>query len=95
MPKDEEYKYQPLDKVEEVLMPRTVEFPPLMKELMLRRLKAKGERITEEPRLPVLYNNYGNKRYRVAEEGETPTAKITIALGVPASPSLYANVKPI
>lgn len=93
IPKDEEYKWKPLDTVEEVIMPRKMELPPLLREIVSRKLKAKG--ITEEPELPIYLNQTGNKKYRLAEEGETPSVKFTMGLGKPATPSLYANCKPI
>ncbi|XP_043282101.1 uncharacterized protein mRpS34 [Venturia canescens] len=93
IPKDQEYKYKPLEKPEKIIVSQTMQFPPLLREILSRRLKAKG--ITKEPELPVWLNTSGNKTYRLAKEGETPTKKFTIGLGEPATPSLYANCKPI
>lgn len=79
IPKDEEAKYlnatgQPSYRI----MPRTVEFPPLLKELLISQAKQMGKNITEEPKLKVCYNLTGSKNYRIAEEGETPTVDIKL-----------------
>lgn len=93
IPKDQEYKFKPIEVQQEVIMPRTTNFPPLLREIILRKLKAKG--VEEEPEMLLHYNDYGNKLYRVAKEGETPTVNITLGHGKTVSPSLYANCKPI
>lgn len=43
--------------------------------------------------MQIVYNINGLKKYKVAEEGETPTVTIPSGLGTPVSPSLYANIK--
>lgn len=95
VPKDEEYKYLNWVERDEVILPRTMELPPLLREIMVRNMKAKGEKVDKPPEMEVFYNKTGIKVYRVAEEGETPTTVPTISLGQPASPGLYANLKPI
>ncbi|XP_063995590.1 uncharacterized protein Mrps34 [Diachasmimorpha longicaudata] len=95
VPKDEEHKYVYWVNRPEVILPRTMELPPLLSEIMVRNLKAKGEKVDKPPEMNIIYNLMGMKVYRVAEEGETPTKQPKISLGEPASPGLYANVKPI
>lgn len=91
IPKDEEYRFLNDVQPELKIMPTTAEFPPLLKELLLR--EAKKENKTDIPKLPLIYNLKGVKNYRPAEEGETPTVEVTMDLGTPASPQLYADVK--
>nr|CAH7727075.1 unnamed protein product [Callosobruchus chinensis] len=91
IPKDEEEKYckKPVSSVAEHILPRTMEFPPLLKELLIREAEARGQKI-EEPKLEVAYNRRSIKTsYRVAKEGETPTVEIAVGLGKPVSPNLY------
>nr|CAH7718529.1 unnamed protein product [Callosobruchus chinensis] len=90
IPKDEEEKYckKPVSSVAEHILPRTMEFPPLLKELLIREAEARGQKI-EEPKLEVAYNRRSIKTsYRVAKEGETPTVEIAVGLGKPVSPNL-------
>ncbi|KAK0162264.1 hypothetical protein PV327_008616 [Microctonus hyperodae] len=95
IPKDEEYKYTIDKKKDDIILPRTMELPPLLREIIIRNMKAKGQEDTEEPQLPLVYNLKGNKCSRIAEEGEKPTVTFEMGLGKPALPHLYANVKPI
>ncbi|XP_011304790.1 uncharacterized protein mRpS34 [Fopius arisanus] len=95
VPKDEEHKYLNWIDRPEVILPRTMELPPLLREIMVRNLRAKGQKVDTPPQMTIQYNKTGIKIYRVAEEGETPTIVPTISLGPPASPQLYTNVKPI
>lgn len=96
VPKDEEYKYlKPVENEEPRILSKTMIMPPLLRELTIRGMKAKGLSVTEEPRMEVYYNLHGMeiKNYRIAKDGETPT----IIPGTRELPklSLYANVKPI
>ncbi|XP_015122745.1 uncharacterized protein LOC107045123 [Diachasma alloeum] len=95
VPKDEEHKYLNWVDRPEVILPRTMELPPLLCEIMVRNLKAKGQEVDKPPEMEIKYNLGGIKVYRIAKEGETPTTVPKISLGKPASPGLYANVKPI
>ncbi|XP_076242033.1 mitochondrial ribosomal protein S34 [Calliopsis andreniformis] len=78
IPKDQEAQYlnatgRPSCKI----MPRTVELPPLLKELVIRQAKQAGKSI-EEPKLEMRYNFSGIKNYRIAKEGEMPTVDIKL-----------------
>lgn len=97
IPKDEEAEYckflKPVQNDPEKILPRTTDFPPLLKELIVRANKIKGEP-NEDPKLEIVYNPNGLKtKYRIANEGETPTTDLPSGLGIPASPSLYENIK--
>ncbi|XP_003702760.1 mitochondrial ribosomal protein S34 [Megachile rotundata] len=91
IPKDEEHRYlnhiQPPVKI----LPRTVEFPPLLKEMLIREAKKKNT--TPVLHMPAIYNLKGIKNYKVAEEGETPNVDVVMSLGTPATPHLYADIK--
>lgn len=93
--KHEEAEYCKCDDplVPEKILPRSSEFPPLLKELLIQEKIAKGEDPTVELRLPLKYGQGPNRNWRVAEEGETPTIKFCINLGTPASPNLYKGIK--
>ncbi|CAH1964074.1 unnamed protein product [Acanthoscelides obtectus] len=94
IPRDEEAEYckksmQKTESKPEHILPRTMEFPPLLKELLIREAEAKGEKI-EEPKLRIVYNKRSIRtNYRIAKEGETPTVEFAIGLGEPRSPGLY------
>lgn len=92
IPKDQEANYinrtqQPTQRI----MPTTTNFPPLLKEILMRQKNLKEE--SSDLKLKLKYAPLGIKNYKVAEEGETPTVNIDIGLGEPASPSLYTNIK--
>ncbi|XP_012271945.1 uncharacterized protein LOC105695174 [Orussus abietinus] len=94
VPKDQEEEFcKPVPPRPMTILSRTAEFPPLLKELLMRQIKVK-DTSSEEVRLPVVLNLASGNMYRMAEEGETPTEEVTWKLGKPASPSLYANIKP-
>ncbi|CAG9831566.1 unnamed protein product [Diabrotica balteata] len=95
LPKDEEeeycktsaYKYQKI-------LPKTMDFPPLLKEIIKRIAKSKGENVTEDPKLNIFYNQTSLQHsYRVAEENEKPTVEIVQSLGTPVAPRLYEGIK--
>lgn len=92
IPKDEESAYckdvaPPAMKI----LPKTMEFPPLMKELIMREMKEKGEDV-KEPRLTIVYHLDRSNNFKIAEDGETPTVEITCGLGTPISPNLYKGI---
>ncbi|XP_015173399.1 PREDICTED: uncharacterized protein LOC107064834 [Polistes dominula] len=94
IPKDEEEKYMYYnDPLNPRIVPRTMEYPPLLKELIIRQRQAAGVTVKEDPQLEIVYQWNGVKRYRLAEEGEEPTVKFGVDLGTPISPSLYANIR--
>lgn len=94
IPKDEEDKYTRHSKPFELkVVPRTMDYPPLLKEMIIRQKKEAGLLNNEEPKMEIVYRWCGVKRYRLAEEGETPTVNFVIGLGKPDSPSLYENIK--
>lgn len=77
----------------EKIMPREMEYPPLLREILIRQMKAKGEPV-KEPKMKLYYNPYGMKTYRVAEEGETPTEpEPVMGLVNPIAPRLFENIK--
>lgn len=97
VPKDEEYKYlQPVEARNFKLLSKTMELPPVLREIVVRGLKAKGQKVDKEPEMEVMYNLVGEtKCYQVVEEGEKYDFKPSIGLGPTKCPGLYANVKPI
>ena len=73
-----------------------MEFPPLLKEYVMRQMKSNVTSFSEEPKMKICYNSHGYQTYRVAEEGETPTEpEPSIGLGKPITPRLYKNVEEI
>lgn len=91
IPKDEEHRYLNHVKRSVKILPRTIEMPPLLKEILIRQ--AKKDNTTPVLHMPVKYNLTGMKNYVVAKEGETPTVEVSMGLGTPASPHLYADIK--
>lgn len=79
IPKDQEHLYLENAKLpEKRILPRTTDLPPLLAQIIMRQMKAKGEKVSEEPKLHLKYNFEGGsvKNYRLAEEGESPTVKL-------------------
>ncbi|OWR52973.1 ribosomal protein S34 [Danaus plexippus plexippus] len=94
IPKDEEYKL--LEAVKnsesEVILPNTIEMPPLMKRFIVKDHEKKGLETIKEYVLPLSYNHSPNRVARIAQGDEKPTIKFTMGLGKPASPSLYEGI---
>ncbi|KAJ8953990.1 hypothetical protein NQ314_007183 [Rhamnusium bicolor] len=95
IPKVEEEKYcKRIEEKDVRIFPRTFEFPPIMKELILREMKEKGEKLTEVPPLEIVYSKCSKKtKYRIAKDGEEPNVEIVMGFGTPVSPSLYEGIK--
>lgn len=93
IPKDEEAEYckckVPIQTAERIL-PRTIEFPPVLKQLLMTEMEKKGE--TEELVLDVICQQGRESKYRIANEGEKPNVEIPLGLGTPASPDLYKGI---
>ncbi|XP_049957203.1 28S ribosomal protein S34, mitochondrial [Schistocerca serialis cubense] len=75
------------------LLPRTAPFPPLLKELIIRDCLARGEKVTEEPRMPLVCNQGVDNVSVVAKESEKPTVSIDRLFGVTKSQTLYSNIE--
>ncbi|KAF2899738.1 hypothetical protein ILUMI_06435 [Ignelater luminosus] len=95
IPKDKEAEYCRSDApaMQMKILPKTMSFPPLLKELIIREMKASGKEVTEEPQLQIVYRQTRESYYRVTEEGETPNAEVYSGFGKTKSPSLYKNIK--
>lgn len=76
IPKDEEaiYTSKTDTKPENTtrILPRTMEFPPLLKELVARDcINNKGEVTEQDLQLPIMYNKQSkNSKYKIAAEGK-------------------------
>lgn len=70
-----------------------MDFPPLLREFIIKEMSAQGEKVVSEPRLEVAYSIGLNTTFRIAKEGEKADVEVTSGLGAPASPSLYKDVK--
>ena len=74
------------------IMPRFMEFPPLMQLYLLREKKFKGLS-SVDTKMEIIYSKSPRNNYRIAEEGETATIELTCDLGKPVSPRLYEGIK--
>lgn len=93
IPKEEEHLLGAIVPPKEKILPKTMEFPPLVKELLQRQMKNQGIPVTE-PRLNIKYN-FNNKftTNRIAEEGETPDFEVKMTLQRSKNSKLYSNIK--
>lgn len=83
IPKDQEHLYLENKKLsEEKILPRTTDLPPLLSQIIVHQMKARGDKVSEEPKLTLKYNFEGAsvKNYRLAEEGESPTVKLNFSI---------------
>lgn len=84
IPKDQEHLYVNSNaKVpEKRILPKETDFPPLLSQLIMQQMKAKGVATPQVPKLPLRYNfeAASEKHYRLAEENETPTVKLYFSL---------------
>lgn len=71
---------------DERILPRTIEFPPLLREFIAR------ETGNQNPEIMVKIKANREKIARVANEGETPNIVVTMGLGKPCSPRLYKGL---
>lgn len=72
--------------IEERILPRTIEFPPLLREFIVK------ETGNTAPILNVKLTVNREKIARLAKEGETPNMHITMNVGKPCSPRLYKGL---
>lgn len=87
IPKSEENAFcKPIEKIEERILPQTIEFPPLLREFIVR------ETGNANPLLRVKIKSNREKIARVAKNGEKPTIALTMGLGKPCSPRLYKGL---
>lgn len=90
IPKDKEKEFvgsmEFSDKVNSKILPKEIDFPPLLKQLLL---KETGD---SNMKLELQYVQGTRNSYRLAAEGEKPTIEFSSGLGTPASPNLYKNV---
>ncbi|CAN8005188.1 unnamed protein product [Ixodes pacificus] len=79
VPKSEEHRYldHPVDESKPMVLPRYRRFPPLLRKMVIRDMKAKGLDTSAEPMLPAVYANPTSESYRIAEEGEEPDVSFT------------------
>ncbi|XP_030746039.1 uncharacterized protein LOC115874878 [Sitophilus oryzae] len=97
IPKDEEENFcKNIEKTETAtrILPRTMEFPPLIKKLIIKEHSALGTTPKKEDlELPIAYNKISkNLKYKIAKEGEEPTEKISLGLGKPYADRLYKGI---
>uniref|UniRef100_A0A182FGU0 Uncharacterized protein n=1 Tax=Anopheles albimanus TaxID=7167 RepID=A0A182FGU0_ANOAL len=83
--KHEEETYCKLVERQEKIFPREIELPPLLRDFVTR------ETGKPAPMIPIKLKVGRENHYRLANEGERPTVSVTMNIGQPASPSLYAN----
>lgn len=95
IPKEEENDYCKYIEVkkQERIFPRTMSFPPLMREMIIREMKENNEEVVQEPQLEIVYKIGQYTTFRIAKEGETPTVEFAPGLGTPVSHSLYKGLK--
>lgn len=72
-------------RIEENILPRYMEFPPLLKDM----LEKSGNK---DAKLPAVLQNSAQALYRIAREGEQPTRQYENGFGVPKSPKLYEGI---
>ncbi|KAL4707733.1 hypothetical protein ACJJTC_014914 [Scirpophaga incertulas] len=76
----------------EVVLPRQIEMPPLMKRFIINDHEKKGLEVIKDFMMPINFTYSPNRAHRIAEPGEKATVEFAIDLGKPASPSLYEGV---
>lgn len=90
---EEEHLLRPYTPPPTKIVPRTMDYPPLMREILIRQMKAQGQPVTE-PKLTVKYN-FTNKfnLIRLAEEGEKPDYELKIGLEREKYSELFKYIK--
>ncbi|KAK5642213.1 hypothetical protein RI129_008380 [Pyrocoelia pectoralis] len=92
IPKYEEAEYCKCDnpRVHNKVLPKTTSFPPLLRELIMRDMKARGE-VVEEPQLKIIYNVSQQSHYRAAENDESPTEPLQKGFGKAVTSTLQPH----
>lgn len=83
--KHEEESYCKAVPREEKVIPREIDLPPLLREFVQK------ETGKDAPKIAIKLKPGHNNIYRLANEGEKPTVDVSMGIGNPASPRLYAN----
>ncbi|XP_056629710.1 uncharacterized protein LOC130440510 [Diorhabda sublineata] len=93
IPKAEEQEYRNSTIYEyKKILPKTMNFPPLLKDILIKIGKSKGEDVSDL-KLNIFYNQTSlMEKYKIAEGDEQPTVEIVEHLGTPVSPRLYEGV---
>jgi hypothetical protein len=65
----------------------------VFQEFVLADRRAKGEDVTKEPEMRMVYNDSRDGLSRKARKGEEPNVKFEPGIGTPKSPELYATVQ--
>jgi len=69
-----------------MILPKTIDFPPLLKEFIIK------ETGNINPKLNIKINFLDNKPYRFAKDNEQANVSLSMGLGKPISPSLYEGL---
>jgi hypothetical protein len=70
-----------------------IEFPPLVKEYISQQMKIKGIHIIEQPKMKIIFNKTGLKRYQITKEKKIATEqKLSMRLDLSVTPRLYNNI---
>jgi len=89
VPREEEHKFLKNNKkVEQVILPTKIDFPPLLREYI------RDETGEMNPLMNVHFKKTHNKQARLAQPGEKPTLQVSMDLGKPkpASAKLYEGL---
>ncbi|KAL3275633.1 hypothetical protein HHI36_020386 [Cryptolaemus montrouzieri] len=90
IPRDEEEAYMKGSNPRPVkLMPKMIELPPLLKELVIRENIINGDPPEKDNEVEAVYATNVNNNFRVVKDGEKPDVEVTMGLGKPISPGLY------
>lgn len=85
--KDDESKYTFNVNVKpEVILPKTIDFPPLLKQFIIDETK------NPHPQMELVVKSNRDKLIRKANEDEKVTVDVVMGLGKPVAPNLYKNV---
>lgn len=87
IPKDQEHEYlRNVNVKPEVILPKTIEFPPLLKQFLIDETK------NPNPQLNLVVKSNRDKQLRTANVDEKPTVAAVMGIGTPAAPNLYKGI---
>ncbi|KAK9887128.1 hypothetical protein WA026_020575 [Henosepilachna vigintioctopunctata] len=92
IPKDEEANYCKGNSIPMKLMPKMIELPPLLKELVIRDNIANNEPIDKDNEIEIAYKRGPFANFRPVKENEKPDVEVTLGVGEPITPSLYKGI---
>ena len=95
VPKDQEKDFckPPQGCIENTkIFPNTISLPPLLNEVIMADLKARGEQVDGDLQIPLILEESLQNRYCLAKIGDRPNMKIEYTISREKAPNIYKDI---